>query len=499
MYYRPLTAFYIFATANAIAAIYSPILDCDEVYNFWEPTHYLDRGYGFETWEYSPDYAIRSWSYTAIHAFVAAFGRIGLLVATKAIQFYFLRLALGLFTAVCEARLYGQISRTLNARIGLYFTVIMLSSPGMFHASVAYLPSSFAMSMTMLGTSAFMDWRGGANTPAGIFWIGLGSVLAWPFAGVLVLPFLAEEVLLASYTGSIRELGIRFLYGTCRTALVMAFQFGIDLMAYRKYECVPFNLVKYNVLSAAKGRGPNIFGTEPWHFYIRNLVLNFHLWFALGIVALPLVLYQEFILRKPATKQSYIRNLTFTSPIYLWLVIFTLQPHKEERFMYPIYPLIAMNAAVAVHLLLTYLGSQRQNSLMGVVPAQVRFAFAAVIIAGSIVLGLLRTLGLATAYDAPLSIYKPLHRPGVAKSGDTVCLGKEWYRFPGTYHLPKGVKGKFIKSEFSGLLPGEFSEAKTGFGIYPGTWLVPSGMNDENREDMSKYVRIHKRPIHDLY
>lgn len=37
------------------------------VFNFWEPLHYLDRGYGFQTWETSPVYAIRSWAYILFH------------------------------------------------------------------------------------------------------------------------------------------------------------------------------------------------------------------------------------------------------------------------------------------------------------------------------------------------------------------------------------------------------------------------------------------------
>jgi alpha-1,2-mannosyltransferase len=51
------------------------------------------------------------------------------------------------------------------------------------------------------------------------------------------------------------------------------------------------------------------------------------------------------------------------------------------------------------------------------------------------------------------------------------------------------MRAKFIKSEFDGLLPGEFFEPSEGFGLRPGTWLIPAGMNDENIEDMGKYVR----------
>jgi alpha-1,2-mannosyltransferase len=38
-------------------------------------------------------------------------------------------------------------------------------------------------------------------------------------------------------------------------------------------------------------------------------------------------------------------------PFYLWLGILSLQPHKEERFMFPAYPLLCFNAAVCVYLM----------------------------------------------------------------------------------------------------------------------------------------------------
>lgn len=43
------------------------------VYNFWEPLHYLDHGVGFQTWETSPAYAIRSWAYILLHLGPARF------------------------------------------------------------------------------------------------------------------------------------------------------------------------------------------------------------------------------------------------------------------------------------------------------------------------------------------------------------------------------------------------------------------------------------------
>lgn len=156
--------------------------------------------------------------------------------------------------------------------------------------------------------------------------------------------------------------------------------------------------------------------------------------------------------------------------------------------MYPAYPLLALNAAIALHIVMMYLGSTNSKDLVGKLPGKLRMAVIVLFVLITLDIAFLRTYGIMTAYRAPLQVYSPLKEAGVGRHGDNVCLGKEWYRFPSSYHLPKGMKAKFIKSAFSGLLPGEFSEAKIGFGFFPGAWLEPPGMNDENKEDPGKYV-----------
>ncbi|KAH9864615.1 hypothetical protein J1614_010550 [Plenodomus biglobosus] len=495
---KPFVAFCVFAFANLVAATFSPIQDCDEVFNYWEPSHYLNHGYGLQTWEYSPEYAIRSWTYTGLHSLwiwvavlpVRALG----FSNSKVLEFYFLRATLAIVCALCQARLYSVISRTFNPRVAVFFMIAMVISPGMYHAAPAYLPSTFAMYTTMLGFSAFMDWSGGfMRTAQGITWLGIGTVLGWPFAGALVLPFVAEEVILAVVTGEIFQSFWRLLQGGIRSLAVLALQTAIDSFFYKKFVCVPLNIVLYNVFSGGS-RGPDIYGVEPWHFYIRNLALNFNIWFFLALGALPLLLVQHLILykaeSKPISKQSLLRSIVFVSPFYLWLAIFTVQPHKEERFMYPAYPALSLNAAIALHILLANFGSTDPRRLVSKIPPQLKLAIVSISLLLSFNVGMLRTIGTLTAYSAPLNIYKPLHNAGVARPGHNVCLGKEWYRFPSSFILPHGVHAKFIKSEFTGLLPGEFSEANGESDWFPGTWLVPSGMNDENLEDPGKYIEV---------
>ncbi|KAK5138053.1 hypothetical protein LTR08_005851 [Meristemomyces frigidus] len=487
----PRFAFALLLASHTLAALYHPLQDCDEVFNYWEPTHYLTHGHGLQTWEYSPTYAIRSWAYIALHALPTL--PLRLLGGSKKAEFYFLRILLGALCALCETRLFAKIAAVLNPRVALTFVLILATSPGLFHASIAFLPSSFAMYFTSLGFAAFMDWRGGLRTAQGIWMFAIASTLGWPFAAALSLPFLLEELALGwlSDRRGRTQLCFRVLDGLVRSLLTLAAQVGLDSFFYKKWTVVPANIVLYNVF--ARTGGPALYGTEPWPFYLRNLALNFHLWLPLALLSIPLVLAQHrFRTAGAHTKSSPLRALVFLTPFYLWLAIFTLQPHKEERFMYPAYPALALNAAVALHILLANLTTTNPRHLIARLPLQLRLAAALAFLLAALALSAFRTLGTITAYAAPLTVYNPLHAPGASRADDWLCLSKEWYRFPSHYHLPPTVRAKFIKSAFAGLLPGEFSEAQTGFGLFPGTWLAPPGMNDGNREDPGKYVDVRR-------
>ena len=212
-------AFTVFFVFNFLAALYAPIQDCDEVVNFWEPTHYLNHRFGLQTWEYAPEFSIRSWLYIVIHAII---GKIGsLLSSNKMFEFYIVRTVLAIACAASETRLFSAISRTLNARIGIIFMMAIVFSPGMFHASVAYLPSSFSMYTAMLGMAAFMDWRGGLKTHLGIMWFGIGAIVGWPFSAALIVPLVMEDIALAYLSIDRSEVAFRYLDGIVRSLLAL--------------------------------------------------------------------------------------------------------------------------------------------------------------------------------------------------------------------------------------------------------------------------------------
>ena len=125
---------------------------------------------------------------------------------------------------------------------------------------------------------------------------------------------------------------------------------------------------------------------------------------------------------------------------------------------------------------------------MGRVPTKLKLFVVMSIMLFAINSGMLRIVNMITAYNAPLKVFEPLGRPEVAHGGESVCFGKEWYRFPSSFFLPNGMRAKFIRSEFRGLLPGEFPDATSYKDLVAGTSQLPTGMNDRNLEDPGKYV-----------
>ena len=100
----------------------SPIQDCDEVFNYWEPLHYMLHGFGFQTWEYSPRFALRSWGFIKLFdqlsrpasSFLAA-GPLQLVSFQneKIAQFYWIRLVLALSCWMSEVFFINPINHNL--------------------------------------------------------------------------------------------------------------------------------------------------------------------------------------------------------------------------------------------------------------------------------------------------------------------------------------------------------------------------------------------------
>ncbi|KAH8110610.1 asparagine-linked glycosylation 9 protein isoform a [Phellopilus nigrolimitatus] len=508
-------------------AMYSNITDCDEVYNFWEPLHYLSRGYGFQTWEVSPQYAIRSWAYITLHLYPAT-AVVRLLGLDKRAALFSLRVVFAIVSSLCEAKL-------VNFRVGRYLFFMLLFSAGMWNAATAFLPSTFAMFTNTLAFAYTLDTPSAGNSRRTLFATVLfaaGAIIGWPFALALAVPFVLEELFVHGADRITPEKQSAWFYSrvvrlftaaSC-SGLLFIPVIGIDTLAYGRLTIVPWNIVKYNIFGGST-RGPDLYGTEPWYFYLSNLLSQLQFTYVLDNKRLGGPLRTASAAEKEKDKAIGTRSSPFTllairlAPFYTWFVILTAQAHKEERFFFPAYPFLAFNAAVTLFLVRGWF----ETAFVSVTRSPYRASrssffklFTLAVLLFATIISIARILAQSYYYHAPLEVAHHLEtrelvrvlnvtgllpppppRSPHARKDDrdepridlspvkalnlTLCLGKEWHRFPSHF-----------LSEFDGMLPKHFVKSEDGNALWKrsGTKVIPEDLNDLNKEDPTHYVDI---------
>ncbi|KAG8769419.1 mannosyltransferase [Ceratobasidium sp. 428] len=548
-------AFRILILIRVCAATWSNIQDCDEVFNFWEPLHYLDQGRGFQTWETSPTYGLRSWAYVLLHllpaklpTWLASWG--------KRPTFFGLRMIFAVVTSFCEARFYRTVVENINDRVGRYLLFMLLFSAGMWNASTAFLPSTFATYTTTAACSFSFVPPSSSRTQrtlAATVLFATGAIVGWPFSLLLSVPFVFEELFV--YGGDIvpqSSLSVwvqarwKRLFGSGGVAaLLFVPVFLIDSFAYGRLTLTPWSLVKYNIFSSSSGRGPTLFGSEPWYFYLLNLTLNFNILLPLALISLPgLLVTHQFdhkrlgSARGPVgeTSSPYALLAVRLAPFYLWVAVLTAQAHKEERFMYPTYPLLCFNAATTLYLMRGWMETAYIKVTKSPYRASQTSLFKSSTVAAVILtttLSISRILALYKYYHAPLDImhhfqYKELSQllsnthllplPNLMKNayktkyddevdvdlslvrqfGLKICWGAEWYRFPGSYLVPPGIEPLLVESGFDGMLPRPFTPVVSVSGDPAGLPTPRNGPFGETSRVLGRTTRIAPTGFNDL-
>lgn len=437
-----------------IQPYYSLISDCDETFNYWEPLSFLVRNFGKQTWEYSPEYSIRSWAF--LLPFYTILKPLNERIKDKEILFYVGRSLLGLTSFVLEWALSREIKSTMSLHVANMWLLFQLFNPGWFHASVELLPSTFAM-LTSLGymkyTLRYLSSGDEGPFVKSIFFVLLGGILGWPFSLVLLVSSTIHFIATHRFIDILRA----FFSSALVLFLISSVVISIDSLFYGKFTSVSWNIVVYNVLFANDKSGPNIFGVEPWYYYPLNLLLNF------PITALSFSIIGLF--------QMSIWPIS--GSLILWLNIFLAQPHKEERFLYPIYGIFSLLAAVGVFNATNFIRCKQLRRL-------VRF----VIFFTTFLQSFARILALVNNYTAPIEVYANLPQ---TSSQTLVCVGREWYHYPTSLLLPDNYRLGFVSSGFDGLLPGDFMETVS---TREAIRTIPLGMNNQNIFDPSKLANV---------
>uniref|UniRef100_A0A0K2TBS4 Mannosyltransferase n=1 Tax=Lepeophtheirus salmonis TaxID=72036 RepID=A0A0K2TBS4_LEPSM len=468
-----LIVFNLIFSARIIAAFWTSISDCDETYNYWEPAHYLIYGKGFQTWEYSPVYCLRSYSYILLHTLPGWLYQ-AFFQPNQIYIFYMTRCLLAFICSSCEVYFYRGIILQLGENVGRLTFIFMTLGCGMFISSTAFLPSTTSMYLCLISYGAWFH----SNIPLAISCTALSTLFSWPFAGALGVP-IALDILFRQ-----KRLKEFITYSLSSFFFIFAPEIMIDWVFYGKIVFAPLNIVIYNIFTS---HGADIYGTEPWYFYLLNGFLNFNFIFFISLLVIPMGLFTKLF---TSTSNNDIPFCTLYIGFYLWLGIFTFQSHKEERFLFPIYPLICLGASHFIDCLqklYTCLARKFSFVLSNANWIAAYFIFLFSIFSCS------RIMSLYVNYNAPTSLWVKINslpdnlntenNPNHPPPKYTVCVGKEWYRFPTSFFLPStSWNVEFLKSDFKGQLPRHYDESD-----YLTTSRIIKEFNDQNLEEKSRY------------
>mmetsp|Transcript_2540 Transcript_2540/g.3477 ORF Transcript_2540/g.3477 Transcript_2540/m.3477 type:complete len:535 (+) Transcript_2540:105-1709(+) len=456
----------VLVAVRLVGAITAPIMDCDETFNYLEPLHYLLFHNGLQPWEYSPAFALRSYSYLAYHAAVL-YPLQMIFSADKVSLFYFLRSSLGVLSAICEAYLVVSVrSRFGKTTAWILFLFLGINS-GMFHASVSFIPSSLCMYAVTAGYAFWISNRYLSGLAVGAF-----AVFQWPYVAPMFIPMGFSALYHRGFTKV-------FVCAILSTLMFLLIPSIFDSYIYGKPVIPVLNQVLYNVVGeGGGGEGANLYGTEPWDYYFRNLILNFQGIFGLSLIS-PLVILVS------REKEKW-QMLLFVLPHIIQLGLFTMLEHKEERFVSMIYPMLCLSAALSVSLVWKGINLYVRNSRIAKSIAKVVVISALLVTA---VIAISRSFALYKNYRAPQEIFRYVN--SMEEKPLSICMEKEWYRFPSSFFLPVSnndqrdtTKILWLRSKFRGLLPQPFAPWPMG------TTTEPTYLNDRNQEDMHAYSKI---------
>eukprot|EP00532_Pseudo-nitzschia_australis_P008012 CAMPEP_0168168896 /NCGR_PEP_ID=MMETSP0139_2-20121125/3352_1 /TAXON_ID=44445 /ORGANISM="Pseudo-nitzschia australis, Strain 10249 10 AB" /LENGTH=605 /DNA_ID=CAMNT_0008086285 /DNA_START=96 /DNA_END=1910 /DNA_ORIENTATION=+ len=529
-----------------------PIMDCDEVFNYWEVVHFLlFRGKSLQTWEYANEFALRTYAYLTPIAGVAWVYLQGLrsgifpywlwsLLTEQVFDpsqslniavFVLLRATFGASMAYAEvsfcraiveqgfaindSNMKGNeiestgkgVGKTVVATTKSWFLLVgwitellLISSAGMAHSAAALLPSSTLTGIWLLSAAAYLRKQ---NVRFCFLAISATLAIGWPF-GVLVLVPPGIAILIREQEQMLTFVFRRIL------PIAMVIQGLVMFVDYQHYGRVVsplWNILLYNTQAG----GDELYGVEPFSYYVKNLLLNLNYVAPVGLAGFLPLIWSFLWSRSPSS--TWKEGLSLMAPLYLWLTIVVPRPHKEERFLYPVYPSLCLGAAViSVSLIQRVLNhpwwtkpkqqgnGQKQKSTRNI---QIKSTIGlAIIWLPALIISLSRTVALSKYYSAPLHVYAQMS-VAIAKvntssklegtdptetSTDVVCTCGEWYRFPSSFFIESKsseVIFGFAPSTFTGQLPQPFT--KEGSGIPKAT---TNQFNDKNEPEVGSHTPI---------
>ncbi|KAM3077051.1 Dol-P-Man:Man(7)GlcNAc(2)-PP-Dol alpha-1,6-mannosyltransferase [Clarireedia jacksonii] len=274
------------------------------------------------------------------------------------------RAALGLFNAGALLR-YGKMLRgAFGEDVGRWYMLLQICQFHVLFYASRTLPNMFAFGLTTLAFAEFLPARGGSRPRLGIF--------LFVFSGVVF----RSEIALLLFT----QLG--YLLLQFRMSLKTVIPAGIQSAVAALVVSVPIDSYFWDkplwpelagfYYNAIQGKSSE-WGTSPFLHYFTSLLPRLLLNPLIPLVLLPLALVI------PATK-FISRDLVIPSLVFV--AIYSLQPHKEARFIIYVVPPLTAAASLSA----SYIWTRKTKSIL--------YAFGSLILVASVVGSFIASSGM---------------------------------------------------------------------------------------------------------
>ncbi|XP_028257457.1 GPI alpha-1,2-mannosyltransferase 3 isoform X2 [Parambassis ranga] len=255
----------------------------DEYWQSLEVSHRMVYNYGYLTWEWKA--GIRGFSYPLVFAFLYKILHLihhDTVYLLDTAKWTFFCHMCSWFTWFCCTRTLTNSTETTVTCLALYYFPLPGSKT---HSSKKYL-SLVSLAVVVRPTAL-------------IVWFPL-----------LMYHFWQEDNKLRLITHNYLPIGV----------LAVLMSTGIDCVFYEKWTLVQYNFIKFNIFHGVA----DFYGSHPWHWYFTQgfaVVIGPHLPFFLHGCTL-----------------AFRRYKVFLAAVVWTLIIYSLLPHKEFRFIYPVLP-----------------------------------------------------------------------------------------------------------------------------------------------------------------
>ncbi|KAJ8071575.1 hypothetical protein OCU04_001898 [Sclerotinia nivalis] len=263
---------------------------------------------------------------------------------------------LGLFNAACLVRYRNGLTGAFGVDVGRWYMVLQVTQFHVVYYASRTLPNMFAFGLTNLAFTEFLPARGGSRPKVGVFLFVFAGVVFRSEIAILLFTQLAYLLVLS-------RISLKMIIPAGIQSAILALAISVPIDSYFWQEPLWPELAGF-YYNAIQGKSSE-WGTSPiLHYFISllpRLLMN----------PLILLLLHPLALTIPATKHT---SKDLIIPSLLFVAIYSLQPHKESRFIIYVVPPLTAAASLSA----SYIWTRRSKSWL--------YAFGSLALVGSVVL-----------------------------------------------------------------------------------------------------------------